>query len=329
MMITNGNHNAYNGARVLVTGAAGFIGRWTVRELARQGAQIFPVVRNRYRACEIFEQYDIHAAPIEADLTQVKEIRQLLTTLKPQVIFNLAGYGVDRSEQDEATAYRMNAQVGFTLCQLLSSLSPSLGEGHALIHVGSALEYGPLPGELTEDTEAHPTTLYGKSKLLGTKLIVQCCEAYGVRGIVARLFTVYGPGELEGRLLPTLLRAAKTQAPIALTSGEQERDFTYVKDVAEGLVRLGAASSRWGEVVNLATGRLTSVRTFAETAAQVLGIAPDCLRFGTHPPLEEEMRHAPVPTDRLQSLIGWIPPTTIQEGIRQTFEFQELATARY
>lgn len=325
MMMTNGNHDAYAGARVLVTGAAGFIGRWTVRELVRHGAQVFPVVRNRHHARSIFEAYDIHTPPIEADLSEVKEIRQLLTTLKPQMIFNLAGYGVDRFEQDETTAYRMNAQLGFTLCQVLSSLSPSLGRGQALIHAGSALEYSPIPGELIEEMEARPTTLYGKSKLLGTKLIVQCCQAYGVRGIIARLFTVYGPGELEGRLLPTLLRAARTQDPIALTSGEQERDFTYVEDVAEGLVRLGAASSRWGEVVNLATGRLTSVRSFAETAAEVLGIAPERLQFGAHPPLAEEMHHAPAPIDRLQSLVGWVPPTTIREGIRKTLEFQSHA----
>jgi|SRR5581483_7074999 UDP-glucose 4-epimerase len=328
MMIINDYRTLYAGTRVMVTGAAGFIGRWVARTLSKHGAIVYPVVRNRTTARVIFERYEITAEPIGADLEDTEQIRELVTALKPEVIFNLVGYGVDRTERDERTAYRLNAQVGFTLCQVLSSQSSSLGRGQALVHVGSALEYGFFDGDLTEDVEPHPTTLYGKSKLLGTQLIAQCCSAYGVRGIVARLFTVYGPGEHEGRLLPTLLRAAKTQEPIALTTGEQERDFTYVEDVAEGLLRLGATQTGWGEIVNLASGQLTSVRKFAETAAELLDISSERLVFGARPPLPEEMHHGVVSTQRLVDLTGWRLPTQIREGICRTCEFEELAHAR-
>ncbi|MDH3446350.1 MAG: NAD-dependent epimerase/dehydratase family protein, partial [Deltaproteobacteria bacterium] len=105
---------------------------------------------------------------------------------------------------------------------------------------------------------------------------------------------------------------------LQLTSGQQKRDFIYIEDVAEGLLRLGVASAATGDIVNLATGHLTSVRKFAETAANILYIPRDRLKFGEMPPLTEEMHHDQVTTKRLTRLTEWFPPTWIAEGIRKT-----------
>lgn len=319
--------NYYSGARVLLTGATGFVGRWVARALSQQKAKLHVVVRDRSGALSLLQEYGVDAMVTQADLADVKQVRDVLTHIKPEITFNLAGYGVDPAECDEMTAYQINAQLGFTICQVLSSSSTSLGRGQSLVHVGSALEYGPTYQALREDLEAYPTTLYGKSKLLGTELITQCCKAYGVRGVVARLFTVYGPGEHAGRLLPTLLAARDLDAPIPLTSGEQARDFVYVEDVAAGLLKLGQVNSEYGEVVNLATGRLTTVREFVETAADVLGLAPERLEFGALPQRPQEMHHAVVSTERLERLTGWTPSTSIRDGIRRTADFLEPAYA--
>ena len=136
--------------------------------------------------------------------------------------------------------------------------------------------------------------------------------------LTARLFTVYGPGEHSGRLLPSLIHAAEAGTAIDLTEGSQERDFTYVEDVAEGLLRLAESDFEPGEVVNLATGRLTSVREFVLTAAEELGLSDEQLRFGALSTRDEEMAHAPVSVDRLAELLGWLLPTSVREGIRKT-----------
>src|SRR5205085_11129237 len=129
-------------------------------------------------------------------------------------------------------------------------------------------EYGVAQGDLSESTDAAPTTLYGRSKLAGTRALTDRCRALGLNGLTARLFTVYGPEEQPGRLLPTLCTAAATQEPIELSDGRQRRDFTYIEDVVEGLLRLGVAAPNPGSVVNMATGRLTSVRSFVQTTAE-------------------------------------------------------------
>ena len=306
---------------MLVLGAGGFIGRWVARALSSAGADLCLGVRDATRAERIFSRYGVTGKVMAADLTNPESIRSLLLDARPAVLFNLAGYGVDPSERDEKAAYQMNADLIRTICRTLVSAGDTTWPGQQFVHVGSALEYGSLGGDLSEDAQPRPSTLYGKSKLRGTQYLAECCRNSALRGITARLFTVYGPGEHRGRLLPSLLEAAREPSKLALTSGGQRRDFTYVEDAAAGLLRLALSSSNPGEVVNLATGRLTTVREFALTAAEVCRIPPERLEFGRLPTRPEEMEHTNVSLDRLKRLTDWAPPTEPGEGIRKTAAF--------
>jgi nucleoside-diphosphate-sugar epimerase len=160
------------------------------------------------------------------------------------------------------------------------------------------------------------------SKLAGTNELARRCVTHGLKGVTGRLFSVYGPGEAPARLLPTLIDAAGDDRPIALTQGLHSRDFVYVEDAAQGLLRLAVSSPSQGEVVNVATGKLTSVRTFVETAAEIVGIDDERLRFGALPTRAEEMAHLPVNVERLGTLTGWLPPTTIASGVMRSVLFR-------
>jgi UDP-glucose 4-epimerase len=255
---------------------------------------------------------------MEANLSDVAILGEIYQRARPAITFNLAGYGVDPAERDQAISYRINATLVEAVCEAAARWRDPRWPGQHIVQTGSALEYGESEGDLREEGVARPTTLYGKSKLQGTQILAECCRTLGLRGLTARLFTVYGPGERAGRLLPVLIEASRTAQPVDLTEGTQRRDFTYVEDVAEGLLRLGLAAAEPGIVVNLATGRLLSVRTFVEAAAQVLGIPPAHLRFGVLPVRSEELRHDIISIDRLRGIVGWSPSTGIEEGIRRT-----------
>ena len=140
----------------------------------------------------------------------------------------------------------------------------------------------------------------------------------GITSVTARLFSVYGPGEHPGRLLPSLLEAARNGNHLELTAGKQQRDFTYVEDVVEGLLRLSVTNTLPGDIVNLATGHLTSVRQFVETAARIMGIPDDHLHFGALPTRLEEMQHKPVAVHKLKKLTAWLPSTSVAQGIELT-----------
>jgi nucleoside-diphosphate-sugar epimerase len=144
----------------------------------------------------------------------------------------------------------------------------------------------------------------------------------GLRCLTARAFTVFGAGEHAGRLWPTL-RAARGGGLVRLSAGGQSRDFAWADDVAEGLLRLGVSPARPGEVVNLATGVLHTVREFAEQAARVLGIAPEQLVFGAESVRPDEMRVAGVAVDRLRSLTGWMPDANLGDAMRRAVRFED------
>ncbi len=293
--------------RVIILGASGFIGRWVARAVPAS-VSIFSVVR------DLAASGSLIGTAVELDLHDSSELRKLFADIRPSVVFNLAGYGVDPLESDEKLGEELNAELPRRICDALRNHPESL-----LIHAGTALEYGAATGDLAEETKTQPTTWYGQTKLAGTETILEA----SVRSIVARLFTVYGPGEHAGRLLPSLIETSQKQKEIDLTAGTQKRDFTYVEDVAEGMIRLAELHQERNTLVNLATGKLHSVREFVETVARVLQIPQKHLHFGKLPTRESEMQHDNVSTERLRKLIQWTPSTSIEIGIRRTMSFLE------
>jgi len=310
----------YHDVPVLVLGASGFIGRWVARALTAQGARLTCAVRDAAGAKSVLAGYGVQGDLAAVDLASPAAVRALCERVRPAVTFNLAGYGVDRGEVDQQVATRINTDLVGELAELTQASAAPDWSGLRLVHVGSALEYGSIGGDLDERSAPNPTTLYGRTKLAGTRLLDGHAGA-----VAARLFTVYGSGEHEGRLLPSLLAAARTGERLPLSAGTQRRDFTFVEDVAEGLLRLGAATT--SGVVNLATGRLAPVREFVETAARVLGISADRLSFGALPTRPEEMAHEPVTVARLRAATGWVPATTVAAGIERTSRFLEARSA--
>lgn len=308
--------------RALVTGASGFIGRWVSRCAHDAGADVILAVRD----ARAFEDHGSPDTPrgfiAQVDLRHESEVDALLRDVRPHVTFSLAGYGVDRSERDAELARQLNAEAVEMLVNAVARYSRQEWRAVQLVHAGSALEYGAARGNLSETTTPRPTEVYGETKLAGSLALQERSGRGDVRAVVARLFTVYGPGEHDGRLLPTLLAASDGDGDVVLSSGEQRRDFTFVRDVAEGFVRLAATNAPTGWFVNLATGRLTSVRSFVEVAAGVLSIDRGRLRFGAVPRRPEEMQHEPVDIGRLRSLLGWVPPTSIEDGVRATLAWR-------
>ena len=310
----------YAGVPVIVVGASGFIGRWVAHFLTRAGAELYLPARDCTAAKKTFLEYGVEGKIFKADLLDTDRFLRSIEEIGPAITFNLAGYGVDRSEQSERLADQINTMLPERICETIAEIKEcGAWLGPRLVHAGTAMEYGSVTGDLREDSATQPTTLYGRSKLAGTKAMVSACTNRSLAAVTARLFAIYGPGESTERLLPTLIGSASTKAGhIELTPGLHKRDFTYIEDAAEALLRLGVSHCLPGDVVNVATGTLTPVRSFIQTASRILGITEDRLSFGSIGTRPEEMDHDPVNIDRLFELTRWKPGTNINDGIRRT-----------
>ena len=292
-------------------------GAWVAAALGRTDARLWLPPRDPAAAGPLLQRFGADGEVVAVDLARDGDLEHLIGETRPAVVFNLAGYGVDRRERDPELAAGINRDVPRRLTERLLTGRDQAWTGLALVHVGTALEYGEIDGDLREEAEPRPTTAYGITKLAGTRL-VERAAGRGLPAVTARVFTAYGPGEQAGRLLPTLLEAARGTERIALSDGTQRRDFTWIADIAAGLLRLGAHPGRAEPTLNLATGILTPVRRFIEIAADVLAIDPARLGFGDLPHRPEEMQHQAVNTARVERILGWRPPTTPQEGIQRT-----------
>lgn len=317
--------DGYAGFRALVLGAGGFVGRHVAHGVYRAGCEVVLAVRDPARADAALDPLGVRAERRQVDLGDDRAVDRLIADTVPDLVFNLAGHGLVPDRFDDREAQRINAELPL---KLLGAMGRHVREsdwpGQRLVHVGSAFEYGRAGGRLRETGPVLPTSDYARTKLEGTLRTTIGAEQLSLRAVVARLFMVYGPGEPPHRLTPSLLEASRTRQPLALTAGTQLRDFIYVQDVAAGLLRLGCVGDDGAGVVNLATGRSTSVRDFAELAARLFDIPPDLLRFGERPAGTAEMVHEPVSIDRLQELTGWRPPTGLERGLRSTAEYAAL-----
>lgn len=307
--------SGYRGCRVLLLGGGGFIGRWVAARLLDAGADLRVTTRD---PAKLASRRGSLGVPVEVDLSRTGAAADLVRMLRPSITFNLAGYGVDPLERDEALAARINHKLVQELAEASASVPDPEWRGQQLIHTGSGAEYGVVEGRISEATRPRPLTAYGRTKLAGTEAVSRAARSGALRAASARLFTVYGPGERPERLLPSLMAAARNRSELALTAGEQRRDFTYVGDVAEGLLRLGLSDEEGLGPINLATGRVETVRRFAERAAAVLGLDPGLLHFGALPVRLDDTMHGEVSVDRLRQIAGWVPDTSIEEGVRRT-----------
>lgn len=300
----------------MILGAGGFIGSCMQHALVKAGAHVTAV----FRPGHFQPGAEFTGSVVYCDLRDSEALRREVCTATPNVVFNMAGYGVYPAQTDAGLANRINRDMIATLVDAVATLGDGDWTGAKIVHAGSAAEYGDAGGDLRENSEALPSTLYGRTKLAGTMLLAERCAVHSIPSVAARLFTVYGPGERAGRLVPTLISAAINEEPIPLTNGIQRRDFVHVDDSVSAMMRLGTVAVGAGEIVNVATGTLHSVREFVEIAATVLSIAPERLRFGAIPERAGEMRHSAVSIAKLEDLTGWRPSITPAEGINRTRE---------
>lgn len=265
-------------SRILISGAHGFIGKHLARWLARQGHQVAGLGHGIWPVAEAASWGLSHWLNGDIQSGNLRLLQQASST--PDVVYHLAGgssVGVAIANPRE-DFFRTVA----TTAELLEWMRVDAPKAR-LVAVSSAAVYGAgHDGVIAEDAALTPYSPYGHHKRIMEELCRSYAASYGLRVSIARLFSVFG-AELKKQLLWDLCtRLASGARPLVLGgSGNELRDWTDVRDVVRALDLLATQASAEVAVVNVGTGKASSVRNIATSVARhwPLANATDSLQF--------------------------------------------------
>jgi nucleoside-diphosphate-sugar epimerase len=261
--------------RLLVTGASGFIGTHCLDLVAKGDWDEIHAVSQRGHGPRV-----AGVAWHGADLRSASEATRLVDAVRPSHLFHAAWMATPGvyPNSPENVAW---LTAGIAMVREFAARG-----GRRFVGVGSSAEYAPSDAPCAEDVTAlRPASIYGKCKVALWLAVEAIAQHSAMQAAWGRLFLPYGPGDPPARLVPTALAALRARKPLALSHGEQQRDFIYAPDAAKLLVRLLDAPVCGA--FNIASGTPRSVRSVMLALADRLD-ARDCLRFGELPLRENE-----------------------------------------
>ena len=265
----------YAGRGILVTGGAGFIGSHLVDVLAARRPRCIHVVDNLFlgrqenlqEARRAFPELRFH----RMDATDGAALRGLIREQRIDTVFNLATKALGYSFDDPADAFHVNTVIA---AHLLESLR--LKEIECLVHFSSSEVYG--SAQVVPMPETHPLlahTPYAAGKAGADLLVRSYQETFGLKVLTLRPFNNYGPRQNQGLyagVIPiTMSKLLRGEAPVIQGTGQQTRDFIFVRDTARMAVELAQRDELRGRTFNLGTGVETSIADLIRRICSIAG----------------------------------------------------------
>ncbi len=300
----------WRGQKILVTGASGFIGSHLCRRLYHGDIEVHAVSRRKPPDDQ---------TPInwwQGDLAELETVQNLLTELKPDVIFHLASHVVGARE------------VNLVMPTFYSNLMSTVNLLTVAEQIGCRriVLSGSLEEPAQDDHEAIPCSPYAAAKWAGSAYARMFHALYHLPVVILRVFMVYGPGERHlQKLVPHVILALLRGESPKLSSGKREVDWVYVEDVVEGFLAAGQAEDVGGQTIDIGSGALVSIRTVVGHLNRMINsqIEP-CFNALPDRPFEQ-VRVADIA--KTQAMIGWKPKTTLEEGLRRTVHWYKQMTS--
>jgi len=297
-------------ARVLVTGAAGFIGRHVCTALEQQGARVGAIIRQGLG--EALAQLNTYTL----DVRDGDAVRAVVRKFRPTHVVHLAARKLGGTQLDNfLPSYQENLFGTFNLAAAVIDDC----EKCRFVYLSSAEEYGRAPAPFDPHAELLPLTPYGLSKHAATQLLRALSRTHGLSVTILRTTSVYGPGQRGRMFVPSLLRSLVSGTEFPMTDGRQTRDFVYVDDIVDGILRALSVPEAHGDVLHLSSGTPVPIRELALLVARLVGgQSESLLKFGAVPYGVGEAMDYWASNSETTAVLGWTPKVSIDEGLRRT-----------
>lgn len=306
--------------KILITGSAGFIGFHAAKEFLRRGWDVagvdnycdyYDVKLKRDRSAIL--RKDARYSERELDICDLDGLRAAFAEESPDVVLNLAAQPGVRYSIDHPFVYQKTNLEGFLNvleCCRHAAKRPKL------VFASSSSVYGgnkKMPFEESDQVDS-PVSLYAATKKANELMAHVYSHLYGMQTIGLRFFTVYGAWYRPDMALSLFADAMLHDRPLKVFNhGEMRRDFTFVDDIVDGIVRVVECGSLPAyDIYNIGNHRSERLMDVIETLAAALGVEPK-LEMLPMQPGDVPATYASI--DKLRAAVGYEPKTTIREGI--------------
>jgi nucleoside-diphosphate-sugar epimerase len=300
----------------VVTGGAGFIGSHLAEELERRGERV-RVVDNLSTGHRHNLAHLRTVEFLEGDLADL-ELAHRAVGGADYVLHQAAIPSVPRSVSDPVTSNRSN--IDATLNVLVAARDAGV---RRVVYAGSSSAYGDTPTlPKREDMPTNPLSPYALQKLVGEQYLQLFTRLYGLETVTIRYFNVFGPRQdpsspYSGVISLFASALLDGRAPSICGDGEQTRDFTYVANVVDGVLRACTADAS-GQVINVATGGRITINQLFRTMRDLLGAPIDATCVEARP---GDVRDSQADITRARAVLGYEPVVSFEEGLHRTLEW--------
>ena len=310
-------------ATYLVTGGAGFIGSHLAEELAARGHSVRvadSLVTGNRRNLEHLPSVEFHQGDV-ADLG----FAHAVVGGCDYVLHQAAIPSVPRSVNDPITSNRAN--VDGTLNMLVAARDAGVKR---LVFAGSSSAYGDTPTlPKSEEMPSNPLSPYALQKVVGEQYLQMFTRLYGLETVSIRYFNVFGPRQdpsspYSGVISVFASALLDNRSPTIYGDGGQTRDFTFVANVVDGVLRACDAPGASGEVINVATGGRISLNELFKEMKRIIGSTVE----PTYAPGRQgDVRDSQADIGKAKAILGYQPSVSFEDGLERTIAWYRTAPA--
>ena len=304
-------------ASYLVTGGAGFIGSHLVTQLIHRGHTV-RVVDNLITGKRRNLDHVSGVEFVEGDLADIGVATRAVEGMD-YVLHQAAIPSVPRSVKDPISSNRANIDASVNV--LVAARDAGVKR---LVYAGSSAAYGDTPTlPKREDMPTNPLSPYALQKLVSEQYGQLFTQLYGFETVTIRYFNVFGPRQDPGSPYSgviSLFASALLEGrqPVIYGDGEQTRDFTYVANVVDGVLRAVETPKASGHVINVATGGRISLNALLRAMNKIVGTN---LQPIYQEPRAGDVRDSQADITKAKTLLGYTPIVSLEEGLEQTLEW--------
>mgnify|MGYP002883877865 CR=1 FL=1 len=299
-----------NKIHLLVIGGTGFIGHHLLLAAQRENMQLTsvslnPPSKNRFVDRVRYLHFDI------SDRMQVK--KNLNTDF--DYVVNLGGY-INHQLFNEGG--RSLIENHFNALQNLLEFLPR-SKLKRFVQIGSSDEYGSSLAPQDGDIREQAISPYALAKVACTHFLQMLHRTENFPAVILRLFLTYGPGQDSSRFLPQIIYGCLDNSEFPTTTGEQLRDFCYVKDTVRAILKALDVSNVEGEIFNIASGEPVSIRTMIDKVCGIIGNGKPQYGELNYRPGENMALYANL--EKTEKYLDWKTKTSLEEGLKKTIEW--------